>query len=116
MPHSLLLQEPDSRVRPSAWPFGIAQRIEVKTITLDLVPTRADPKPRAIRPLKTEPAPRCGLQATFTTPARRFHLKVTPADGSVQDLDVYRTAPPDERKEFGGRRLQLISFHGSWSD
>jgi hypothetical protein len=109
-PHSTIL------VTITPTPFGLVSGVEVKAITIDLVPTRADPKPRAIRPLKTEPAPRSGLQSTFTKPTRRFHLNVTLADGSVHDLDVYRTAPPDERKEFGGGRLQLISFHGSWGD
>jgi hypothetical protein len=107
---------PNIVVTVTPTPFGLVSGFEVKAITIDLVPTRADPKPRAIRPLKTEPAPRWGLQAIFTKPPRRFHLKLTLADGSVQDLDIYAPPPPDEPKEFQSRPLQLISHRANWGD
>ena len=50
---------------------------------------------------------------TRSKPGRRFHLTVTFSDGSVHDVDIYAPAAPDEPKEFGGGRLQLISFRGS---
>jgi hypothetical protein len=105
----------------SLTPFGLGNGIEVETISLDPLPTRDDPKPRAIPPLKTEPAPALksgvrerGLRAWFTPPGRRFHLIVTLSDGSTHTIDIYRTAPPSELKI---RPLQLIApiHRGTWT-
>ena len=98
----------------SLTPFGLGNGIEVETISLDPLPTRDDPKPRAIRPLKTEPAPAPerslrgrGLRAWFTPPGRRFHLIVTLSDGSTHKIDIYRKAPrSDEPKIYRVTPLQ----------
>jgi hypothetical protein len=97
-------------------PFGLVSGLEIKAIALVPLPTRDDPKPRTIQPTKAEPAARWGLQASFPKPGRRFHLKVTLSDQSVHDVDIYRTPPPDERKEFRVGPLQLIAPRGSWGD
>ena len=97
-------------------PFGLVSGVEIKAIALVPVPTRDDRKPRTIQPTNTEPAPRWGLQASFPKPGRRFHLKVTFSDGSVHDVDIYRSPPPDEPKEFRVRPLQLIAPRGIWAD
>ena len=79
----------------------------VETIRLAPLPSRDNPKPRAIRPLKTEPAPepraRCDgrVQAWFTTPGGRFHLVVTLSDESTHRIDVYRRHPPSKPKIIG---------------
>src|SRR5688572_29398010 len=72
----------------SLTPYGLGNGIEIATIGLDPLPTRGDPQPRAIPPLKTEPAPALrsgwrerGLRAWFTPPGRRFRLIVTLSDG-----------------------------------
>ncbi len=89
----------------SLTPYGLGNGIEVETISLDPLPTRDDPKPRAIRPLKTEPAPALmsgwrerGLRAWFAPPGRRFHLIVTLSDGSTHRIDIYRPVPQSEPK------------------
>lgn len=89
----------------SLTPFGLGNGIEVETISLDPLPTPEDPKPRAISPLKTEPAPALksgvrerGLRAWFAPQRRRFHLTVILSDGSVHKIDIYRAAPPGELK------------------
>lgn len=89
----------------SLTPYGLGNGIEVETISLDPLPTRDDPKPRAIRPVKTEPAPALrsgwrerGLRAWFTPPGRRFHLIVTLSDGSTHRIDIYRPVPPSGPK------------------
>jgi len=103
----------------SLTPYGLGNGIEVETISLDPLPTRDDPKPRAIPPLKTEPAPALmsgwrerGLRAWFTPPGRRFHLIVTLSDGSTHKIDIYRTVPPSEPKI---RPLQLIAPIPMWT-
>ena len=85
----------------SLTPYGLGNGLEVETISLDPLPTRDDPNPRAISPLKTEPAPALrsgwrerGLRAWFTPPGRRFHLIVTLSDGSTHRIDIYRPVPP----------------------
>jgi len=87
----------------SLTPYGLGNGIEVETISLDPLPTRDDPKPRAIPPLKTEPAPALrsgwrerGLRAWFTPPGRRFHLIVTLSNGSTHRIDIYRRVPPSK--------------------
>jgi hypothetical protein len=97
-------------------PFGLVSGVEIKAIALQPLPTRDDPKPRAIQPTTTEPASRWGLQASFRKPGRRFHLTVTFSDGSVHDVDIYATPPPDEPKIFESGPLRLISFTGAWGD
>lgn len=106
----------------SLTPFGLAKRIEVETISLDPLPTPEDPKPRAIRPLKTEPAPalksgvrETGLRAWFTPPGRRFHLVVTLSDGSTHKIDIYQKTSPSAPKIERVRPLQLIAPRGTWT-
>jgi hypothetical protein len=77
-------------------PFGLTQGfVDVKTITLTPVATREDPRPRAIHPLKTEPAPRSGLRASFTRPDRRFRLTFTFLNGSTHTVDPWAPRPAD---------------------
>ena len=97
-------------------PFGLVSGVEVKAIALQPLPTRDDPKPRRIQPIKTGPAPRWGLQASFPKPGRRFHLTVTFSDGSVHDVDIYAPLPPDEPKEFQSRPPLLISHRANWGE
>ena len=97
-------------------PFGLVSGVDVKAIALQPLPTRDEPKPAAIQPTKTESAPRRGLQASFPRPGRRFHLTVTFSDGSVHDVDIYRSSTSDERREFRTGPSQLIAPRGSWGD
>jgi hypothetical protein len=108
-------------VTVSLTPFGWGSGIEVNTISLDPLPTRDDPKPRAIRPLKTEPAPEIGmtgrgLRAWFTPPGRRFHLIVTLSNGSTHKIDIYRKVPrSDEPKIYKVTPLRLLAPRGMWA-
>jgi hypothetical protein len=89
---------PNIVVTVTPTPFGLVSGAEIKAIAVQPLPTLDDPKPRTLQPTATEPAPRWGLQATFSKPGRRFRLTVTLADGSVHDVDIYATPPPDEPK------------------
>lgn len=104
----------------SLTPYGLGNGIEVETIRLEPLPTPADPKPHAIDPLKTEPAPALmsgwrerGLRAWFTPPGRRFHLIVTLSDGSIHKIDIYRTVPPSEPRKL--RPFPLIAPIPIWA-
>lgn len=44
-------------------PLELVSGLNVKTISLKPAPTRDDPKPRSIQPVKTEPTLKWGLQA-----------------------------------------------------
>jgi hypothetical protein len=80
-------------------PFGLTQGlVNVKTITLTPVATREHPRPRAIHPLKTEPALRSGLRASFTRHERRFRLTFTFSDGSTHTVDPWAPPPPDPQQ------------------
>jgi hypothetical protein len=105
---------PTIQVTVTPTPFGLVSGVEVKAIALQPLPTRDDPKPRAIQATKTEPASRWGLQASFPKPGRRFHLTVTFADGSVHDIDIYAMPPPDKPEIHQVGPLRLISFIGTW--
>ncbi len=104
----------------SLTPFGLGNRIEVETISLHPLPTPQDPKPGAIRPLKTEPAPEMGfrgrgLRAWFTPPGRRFHLVVTLSDGSTHKIDIYQKTSPSEPTIQKVRPLQLFAPRATWT-
>lgn len=73
-------------------PLELVSGLNVKTISLKPAPTRDDPKPRSIQPVKTEPTLKWGLQAWFRPVGRRFQLTVTFSDGSTHKIDPW--APP----------------------
>ena len=97
-------------------PFGLVRGVDLKTISLDPLPTRDDPTPRSIQPLKTEPAPKWALRAWFTPPKRRFHLIVTLSNGSTHKIDIYRKVPrADVPGIYKARPLHLIAPRGTWT-
>lgn len=99
-------------------PFGFASGLDVKSVILDPLPTREDPKPQSVLPLKTEITPKRALRAWFTPPGRRFHLRVTLSDGSVHKVDIYRPTPGSEEakpKIYSVPSLQLIAPRGRWT-
>ena len=105
----------------SVTPFGLGKRIDVEAVNLYPLPTRDDPNPQAIVPLKTERPPERndgvivrGLRAWFTPPGRRFHLLVSLSDGSTHRIDIHRTVPVSA-PVIKGRPIQLIAPRGTWT-
>jgi hypothetical protein len=99
-------------------PSGFAMGRDVKSVTLDPLPTREDPKPHSISPLKTETTPKRALRAWFAPPGRRFYLRVTLSDGSVHKVDIYRPAPRSqdpEPKIYKATPFYLIAPRGMWT-
>jgi hypothetical protein len=98
--------------------FGFATGLDVKSIRLDPLPTREDPQPHSISPLKQEVTPKWALRAWFAPPGRRFHLRVTLSDGSVHKVDIYRPAPHSqepEPKSYKVTPFHLIAPRGMWT-
>lgn len=90
-------------------PFGLTQKLDVKAISLEPLPTVRDPKPRAIRPIEVQATERWGLRASFAEPGRRFHLRVTLSDGSIHRIDIYRAPPRPDKPAQKPTPLQLIA-------
>ena len=100
-------------VRPT--PVGQVSELDVKTVTLQPVATRRNPKPRIILPRTTEPAPTWGLRTSFPRPERPFTLTVTLSDGSRHKVDPWARHPPDSPKFYSVPR-PLIASRGVWTD
>jgi hypothetical protein len=90
--------QPSIEVTITPTPFGLTQGIHIKAVTLAPTRTRTDPRPRSIRPLKTEVTPKWALQAWFTRPARRFTLTVTLSDGTTHRIDPWAPHRTEENK------------------
>ncbi len=101
----------------SPTPFGLANGLAVKSVSLAPLPTREDPKPGAIWPLSTEPAATEGLRARFAPPGRRFHVVVTLSDGSTHTIDIYQKTPPTPapEPEREVKPLRLIAPQVIWT-
>jgi hypothetical protein len=63
--------------------FGLVRGTDIKGVSLEPTRTAEDPRPRPIRPLRTEVANDWGLRAWFTKPGGRFWLIVTLEDGTT---------------------------------
>ncbi len=98
-------------------PFGLTQKADVKAISLKLLPTASDPKPRAVAPIKTETTAAWGLRAYFHRPRGRFNLTVTFRDGSTRRIDIYRQPPrSDQPKPYTVEPWRGIApYPGRWT-
>jgi hypothetical protein len=96
-------------------PLGLVSGLDVKTIIIKPVPTRNDPNPRSIRPVKTEPTPKWGLQAWFKSVGRRFQLIVTFRDGATHKIDPWAPPPSGPPKIYQRYPHLRTAPQGKWA-
>jgi hypothetical protein len=78
---------------------GLTQKLEVKAISLELLPSRDGPIPRAIAPITTRMTAAWGARASFTPVRRRFNLRVTLGDGSVHTIHIHPALPRSQQPQ-----------------
>ena len=102
-----------STIVVTVWPtaFGYARGVTVRSITLEPIPTREEPRfARDFDPSRSNRGPERGVRAVFERQRGRFHVFVTFADGSTHTIDPWAPAPPSsEPKIYEVHPLQWIA-------
>jgi hypothetical protein len=95
------------RINVTPTPLGLVIGLDVRVIAIRPSPTRDDPNPRVIEPLRSEVTSRFGRDAWFNAVGRRFYLVVSFRDGSTRTIDPW--GPSLDERLLPPGRLRLLT-------